>query len=124
MNMEYSVVERDEVAFAAGCERARSDIAAGRLIYRWSGHAGHWGHWIVTQLAERLGVEVDNGFGICAVTTASLSYNDGYNSVLVAEIDRWHGTAAFPALLDEAKRQSKESLWEARELWDKKHLIT
>src|SRR5436309_10820541 len=31
------------------------DIAAGRLVYRWGGHAGHWGHWIVAQLAERFG---------------------------------------------------------------------
>ena len=113
-------MEHDDVAFAAGCEAARSDIAAGRLIYRWNGHAGHWGHWIVTQLAERLGVDVDDGFGICLVTASSVSFNDGYNSVLATEIDRRYGAGVFQSLLDESRRQSEESLWNAKQSWLKK----
>lgn len=106
----------DETAFALGCEAARADIAAGRLVYRWSGHAGHWGHWIVTQLAERFGVGVE-GFGICFVTASSVSFNDGYNSVLVAEIDRRHGSAAFQSVIAEAKAQSEVNLGDARQAW-------
>src|SRR5262245_38864984 len=112
---------RDEAAFAAGCEAARTDIAAGRLLYRWSGHAGHWGHWIVTQLEQRFGVEVDDGFGICFVTESSRSYKDGYNSVLIAEIDRRHGSGAFQAVLTESRAQSEESLWDAKQSWLERH---
>jgi hypothetical protein len=110
------MVERDEAAFAAGCEAARADIAACRLIYRWSGHAGHWGHWIATQFSERFGVRVE-GLGICFVTTASISFNDGYNSVLAGEVDRHHGPDALKSVLNEAKRQSEIALWDARQTW-------
>jgi hypothetical protein len=110
-------MERDEAAFASGCAAARADIAAGRLHYRWSGHAGHWGHWIVTQLAERFGVNVDDGFGVCLVTVSSVSFNDGYNSVLVAEIDRRHGSGTFQSLLAGARVQSEASLGDARRTW-------
>jgi hypothetical protein len=116
-----SAVEQDEAAFAAGSEAARNDIAVGRLIYRWSGHAGHWGHWIVTQLAERFGVGVDDGFGICFVTASSVSFADGYNSELIAELDRRHGNGTFQSLLTEAKAQSEESLGDGRRLWLQKH---
>jgi hypothetical protein len=114
-------MERDDTAFAAGCEAAQSDIAAGRLVYRWSGHAGHWGHWVVTQLDKRFGVGVDDGFGICLVTAASVSFNDGYNSILIAEIDRRYGSGAFQALLSESRAQSEESLWEAKQAWMQQH---
>jgi hypothetical protein len=114
-------VERDEAAFAAGCEAARTDIASGRLVYRWSGHAGHWGHWIVTQLEQRFGVEVDDGFGICCVTESSVSFNEGYNSVLIAEIDRRHGSGAFQAVVTESRTQSEESLWDAKQSWLERH---
>lgn len=114
-------MERDEAAFAAGCEAARSDIASGRLVYRWSGHTGHWGHWIVTQLDKRFGVGVDDGFGICFVTAASVSFNDGYNSILIAEIDQRHGSGAFQALLSESRGQSEERLWEAKQAWMQQH---
>jgi hypothetical protein len=114
-------MERDEAAFAEGCEAARKDIAVGRLIYRWSGHAGHWGHWIVTQLAERFGVGVNEGFGICFVTASSVSFNDGYNDVLIAELDRRHGNGTYQSLLTEAKAQSEESLGDARRTWLQKH---
>ncbi len=114
-------MELDEAAFAAGCEAARADIAAGRLVYRWSGHAGHWGHWIVTQLAERFGVGVSDGFGVCFVTVSKLSFDDGYNSVLVAEIDRRNGSSAFESLLAEARQQSEEALWAAKQLWLLQH---
>src|SRR5262245_4866841 len=110
-------VERDEEAFAAGCKSARSAIAAGRRLYRWTGHAGPWGHWLVIQLARRFGVEVNDGFGICCVTASGVSFNDGYNSVLVAEIDRCHGGGAFQSLLTESRAQSEESLWDAKALW-------
>jgi hypothetical protein len=103
-------VERDEAAFAAGCDAARADIAANRLVYRWSGHTGHRGHWIVTQLAERFGVGVSDGFGVCFVTASSLAFDDGYNRVLVAEINRRYGSGAFEALLAEARQQSEEAL--------------
>lgn len=35
-------MELDRAALAEGVEAARADIAAGRLMYRWGGHAGHW----------------------------------------------------------------------------------
>lgn len=116
-------MEHDEAAFAAGCEAARTDIAAGRLVYRWSGHAGHWGHWIVTQLEQRFGVGVDDGFGICLVTESSVSFNDGYNSVLMAEIDRRHGTGAFQAVLTESTAQSEGILWDAKQSWLARHVV-
>jgi hypothetical protein len=109
-------VERDEAAFADSREAARADAALGRLIYRWSGHAGHWGHWIANQLKERFGVEVE-GLGICLVTESSVSFNDGYNSVLIHEIDRRYGSGAFQSLLSESREQSEESLWDAKQSW-------
>jgi len=114
-------MERDEAAFAAGCEAARADIAAGRLVYRWSGHTGHWGHWIVTQLEERFGVGVSDGFGVCCVTAPKLSFDDGYNSVLVAQINRRHGSGAFESLFTEARQRSEETLWAAKQLWLQRH---
>jgi hypothetical protein len=114
-------VERDEVTFAAASDVARADIASGRLVYRWGGHAGHWGHWIITQLAERFGVGVNDGFGVCFVTASSMSFDDGYNSVLAAEIDRRHGSGAFQSVFTESRKQSEESLWEAKQLWLEQH---
>ena len=110
-------MERDVAAFITGCEAARVEIAAGTLVYRWSGHAGHWGHWVVAQLEERFGVGVDAGFGVCFVDAAKLSFNDGYNSVLVMEIDRRHGSGAFQSVIADSRAQSEESLWDARQLW-------
>ena len=114
-------VERDEKAYAAGVEAATADIAAARLVYRWGGHAGHWGHWIVTQLAERFRVGVNEGFGVCFVSASSLSFDDGYNAVLVSEIDRRHGNGAFEAMLAESRLQSEEVLWAAKQLWLARH---
>lgn len=114
-------MERDEATFAAGCEAARADIAAGRLVYRWGGHAGHWGHWIVTQLAVRFGVGVSEGFGVCFVTAASASFDDGYNSVLAAEINRRHCGGAFEAVFADARRQTEEALWDAKQSWLDRH---
>jgi hypothetical protein len=114
-------LERDETAFAAGVQKAHSDIAAGRLVYRWGGHSGHWGHWIVTQLAERFSAGVSDGFGVCFVDATSKSFDDGYNSVLIAEIDRRHGTGAFQSVLTESRQQSEESLWAAKQAWLKRH---
>jgi hypothetical protein len=110
-------LERDDAAFAAGREAARADVAAGRFIYRWSGHAGHWGHYIVTQLRERFGVNVDDGFGICMVTASRVSFNDGYNGVLAAEIDSRFGSGAFESVFVEARSQSEERLADARHAW-------
>jgi hypothetical protein len=110
-------LERDEIAFAAGCDAARADLAAGCLLYRWSGHAGHWGHYIVTQLRERFGVVVDDGFGICMISASKVSFNDGYNGVLAAEIDRRFGCGAFASVFVEAKSQSEERLGDARHAW-------
>jgi hypothetical protein len=114
-------MERDEAAFAAGSNAARADIATGRLVYRWGGHSGHWGHWIVTQLAKRFGVTVNDGFGVCFVTASSKSFDDGYNSVLAAEIDRRHGSGAFEAVFTESRQQSEEELWAAKQLWLAQH---
>jgi len=115
------MVERDEAAFAAGGEAARGDIAASRLVYRWSGHAGHRGHWIVTQLEKRFGVGVSDGFGVCFVTTSKLSYDDGYNEVLVAEINRRYGSDAFESIFAEALQQTEEALGLAKEAWLERH---
>src|SRR5436305_556727 len=116
-----SVVQRDEAAFAAGGEAARADIAASRLVYRWGGHAGHWGHWIVVQLAERFGFGVSEGFGVCLVDTCSMSFDNGYNGVLAAEIDRRHGRGAFEAVFAESRQQSEETLWAAKQSWMSRH---
>ena len=114
-------MERDEVAFAAGVEAARADIAAGRLVYRWAGHSGHWGHWIVAQFAERFGVGVNDGFGVCFVSASGMSFDDGYNGVLAAEIDRRHGSGAFQSVLTESRQQSEGSLWAAKQAWFAQH---
>lgn len=115
-------METDKEAYAAGVEAAAVDIAAGRLIYRWTGHAGHWGHWIVTELPRRFGVGVDNGFGVCLVTQWSVSFNDGYNATLAAEINRRHGDSAFEAVFTDARHQSEEALADARRAWLEKHV--
>jgi hypothetical protein len=114
-------VERDDVAFAAGRAEAHADIAAGKPVYRWSGHTGHYGHWIATQLSMRFGVGISDGFGVCFVTMAKLSFDDGYNEVLAAELDRRHGRGALTALFAEARQQSEESLWDAKESWLANH---
>jgi hypothetical protein len=69
-------VERDVAAFDEGAVAAKTDIDAGRLLYRWGGHSGHWGQWIVGQLAERFGVSVSDGFGVCFVITRSMSFDE------------------------------------------------
>jgi hypothetical protein len=109
------VASHNEQEFSAGCEAARNDVAAGRFVYHWHGHAGHWGHWIVCQLSERFGVEVD-GFGLCCVSESD-SFAQGYNSIVIAEIDRRHGNGTFQSMFAEAKTQSEESLGEARQIW-------
>jgi len=101
--------------FPTGCAEAKKALEAGRLVYRWGGHAGHWGHWIVTELSARFGVEVE-GFGLCCVSE-SPSFTEGYNSVVIAEIDRKYGSGAFRSLITEAKVQSEETLYEARRRW-------
>jgi hypothetical protein len=114
-------VERDDAAFAAGCEAARADLAAGRLLYRCSGHAGHWGHWIALQLAERFGVAVSESFGVCFVTASGLSFDEGYNGVVAEEIDRRHGRGVFEAVFAESRQQSEEALWAAKQAWLSRH---
>jgi len=114
-------VERDEAAYAAGVQAAKADIAAGRLVYRWGGHAGHWGHWIVTQFAERFGVGVSDGFGICFVSRSGRSFDDGYNAVLIAEVNRRHGAGTFEAVLAESRQQSEDALWAAKQAWLAQH---
>lgn len=103
-------MEGDELAFATGRAASHADIAAGKPVYRWSGHTGHYGHWIASQLAARFGVEISDGFGVCFVSIAKLSFDDGYNEVLAAELDRRHGRGALNALFAEARQQSEESL--------------
>ena len=110
-------MERDEAAYTAGCEAARTDMAAGRLIYHWSGHAGHWGHYIVTQLKVRFGLDVDEGFGVCMVTARQVSFNEGYNSVVEAEIDQRYGPGSLKSVFTDAEAQSEINLLEARQAW-------
>ena len=69
----------------------------------------------------RFGVGVDTGFWICCVTESSVSFNDGYNSVLITEIDRCHGSGAFQAVLSQSRTQSEESLWDAKQSWLDRH---
>ena len=114
---ETSVNEREKTAYEAGVAAAKADIAAGRLVYRWGGHAGHWGHWVVSQLTERFGVRVNDGFGVCFVTASSLAFDDGYNSVLSAEINQRHGDGAFEAVFSESRQQTEEALRAAKESW-------
>jgi hypothetical protein len=108
-------------AYANGVESAKADIAAGRFMYRWHGHAGHWGHWIVNELENRFGVGVNEGFGVCLVTDAQVSFDDGYNTILAAEINRRHGSGAFEAVIAESRQQSEEALWDARLAWLERH---
>jgi hypothetical protein len=110
-------MKRDDAAFADGCQAARADITAGRLVFRWTGHAGHWGHWIVMELFQRFKMTVDDGFGICFVDGFKVSFNDGYNEVMSAEIDRRFGAGAFQSVFVEAKSQSEERLGDAKHLW-------
>lgn len=58
-----------------------------------------------------------DGFGICFVTESGMSFDDGYNRVLAAEIDRRYAPGAIEALFAESRRQSEEALWQARESW-------
>ena len=109
-------MERDEAAYSAGVVAATADIGEERLVYRWIGHAGHWGHWIVLQLAERFGVSVSDGFGVCFVTASSRSFDAGYNSVLSAEINRCFGDGALEAIFVESRRQTEETLYAARQV--------
>jgi hypothetical protein len=107
-------MERDETALAAGEAAARADVAAGRLVYRWMGHAGHWGQWMAVQLSDRFGVGVED-LGLCCVN--SVPFNEGYNNVIVTEIDRRYGNGAFQSLMAEAKLQPEEVLFDAKQLW-------
>ena len=114
-------MELDKAAFAEGAEAAEADIAAGCLVYRWGGHAGHWGHWIVGQLAERFGVGVSDGFGVCFVSARSVSFDMGYNAVLAEEVNRRYGPGAFEAVFAESRQQSEEALWAAKQAWFAQH---
>jgi len=109
-------MDKNQSAYAAGAKAAAKDIAASRLVYRWSGHAGPWGHWIVTELNNRFSVGVSAGFGVC-FTSDSEHFDDGYNSALAAEIDRRHGTGAFDGLFNEARQRTQETLWAAKQAW-------
>jgi hypothetical protein len=108
-------------AYAKGIEAAKADIASERLQYRWYGHSGHWGHWIVSELQKRFGVGVNDGFGVCLVTGSQVSFDDGYNATLAAEINRRHGAGAFEAVFDESRMQSEEALGDARRAWPDRH---
>jgi hypothetical protein len=98
-------LETDSAAYAKGIEAAKADIAADRLQYRWHGHSGHWGHWIVSELEKRFGVGVNDGFGNCFVTESQVSFDDGYNATLAAEINPRHGEGAFGAVFAESRNQ-------------------
>jgi hypothetical protein len=114
-------LELNPLIVAEGAEAARADIAAGRLVFRWSGNAGHFGHWVVTQIAERFGVGVNEWFGVCVVTEHSLSFNEGYNAVLAQEIDRRHGAGAFKSVFEESSDQPEAALMAARRAWKAQH---
>jgi hypothetical protein len=117
-------MEDDNAASARGVAAARADIAAGKLEYRWYGHAGHWGHWIVSELAKRFGVGAGERFGVCLVTDSQMRFDDGYNSALAVEMNRRHGDGAFEAVFEEARRQSEDALGDARRAWLQGHAGT
>jgi hypothetical protein len=77
----------------------------------------HWGHWIVTELQKRFGVGVNDGFGVCMVTRSEVSFAEGYNASLRAEINHRYGEGAFEAVFAEARRQSEETLGDAKQAW-------
>ena len=114
-------MEIDNSDYARGVEAAKTDIVGGRLQYRWHGHAGHWGHWIVNELEKRFGVGVNDGFGICFVKESQVSFDQGYNATLAAEISRRHGDGAFEAVFAECRRQSEEALGDAKRDWLHRH---
>jgi hypothetical protein len=114
-------LEIDKASFDAGQAQAKSDISDGRLVYRWSGHVGHWGHWIAAQLAERYGVGVSEGFGVCFVDPASTSFDRGYNEVLRSELDKRFGPAAIDKVFTESREQSEEDLRAAKRRWLEQH---
>jgi hypothetical protein len=116
-----SRLEADSVAYVKGAETARADIDTGRLQYRWHGHSGHWGHWIVSELEKRFGVGVNDGFGVCFVTESQVSFDEGYNATLAAEINRRHGDGAFEAVFAEARQQSEEALDDVKRAWLDRH---
>lgn len=115
------ILELDKTAYDAGQSQARSDIAAGRLVYRWSVNAGHWGYWIVTQLAEQYGVEVSEGFGVCFVDSVNNSFNQGYNKALGSELAKRFGPAAIERIFAESREQSEEDLYSAKRRWLDQH---
>ena len=114
-------LEANSAAFAKGIETANADIAADRARYRWHGHSGHWGHWVVSELERRFGVGVNDGFGVCIVTESQISFDDGYNATLAAEINRRHGAGAFEAVFAESRKQSEEALGDAKRAWLDRH---
>jgi hypothetical protein len=114
-------LKTDPSAYSKGIEAAKADIEAGQLQYRWNGHSGHRGHWIVTELEKRFGVGVNDGFGVCFVTGHQISFDDGYNATLAAEINRRHGHGAFDAVFAEARQQSEEALGDAKRTWLVRH---
>jgi hypothetical protein len=115
------LVETDSAAYDRGVAAAKADIAAGRLQYRWHGHSGHWGHWIVSELEKRFGIAVNDGFGVCFVSESQISFDDGYNATLAAEINRRHGEGSFEAVFTESRKQSEEALGDARRAWLDRH---
>jgi hypothetical protein len=114
-------VEIDSADHARGVVAAKADILAGRLQYRWHGHAGHGGHWVVNELEKRFGVGVTDGFGICLVNESQASFDEGYNATLAAEVNRRHGEGAFEEVFAESRRQSEEALGDARQAWLDRH---
>src|SRR5688572_5473648 len=121
MPRRESLMETERAAYDKGVEAAKADIAAGRLQYRWLGHSGHWGHWIVSELEKRFGISVNDGFGVCFVTESQISFDDGYNATLAAEINRRHGEGAFEAVFSESRKQSEEALGDAKRAWLERH---
>jgi len=121
MPRRESTLEANSAAYAKGVEAAKADIAAERLQYRWHGHSGHWGHWIVSELEKRFGVGVNDGFGVCLVTESQISFDDGHNATLAAEINRRHGAGAFEAVFAESRKQSEEALGDAKRAWLDRH---
>jgi hypothetical protein len=109
-------MEPDAQAFEQGCEAAWSDLQAGRLIYRWTGHAGPWGHEFFALVFERFGMSVE-GFGVCFTTPSASAFNEGYNQVVIREIDRRHGPGAFQAVIADAKKQAEGRHSELRAEW-------
>ena len=104
MNEPDDVVDPD--AFAKGRAQATEDLSAGKLIIRRHGNPGPWGDDYVKLMKDRLRCDVEDSAG-CIVDQTIVSFDEGYNEVMLAEIERHRGAKAHASTLEEAKRSAQ-----------------